>query len=182
MSGPGGSANVLRQDTGGYLGVFLPPILGPGSWTLAGNGGADVGAFSAQVTLPDDLNWTNAGNFVNVPRTGLTIVWSGGNLGSGSLVTIFGNSTVVNVRDPSQTRGKSFYCAAPASASPFMIPAGVVQQLPSSITAGGETAYGTLGITTGGLGSFTAPLTKGTLDAGVMAYGEAYVLSVKYAE
>jgi hypothetical protein len=184
MSGPGGSANVLHQDTGGYLGVFLPPILGPGSWTLSSNGGADVGAFSAKVTLPDNLNWTNAGNFSTVPRSdqGITILWSGGNLAASSVVTVFGNSTVVNVKDPSLTRGKSFYCAAPASAGKFVVPGSVVQQIPSSTTASGETAYGTLGITTGGLGSFSAPLTKGTLDAGVMAYGEAYVLSVKYAQ
>jgi uncharacterized protein (TIGR03437 family) len=186
MSGPGGSANVLRQTDGGYLGVFIPAILGPGAWTLSGNGGPDVGKFSANITLPGDLNWTNAGNFMTlpVPRSdqGVTILWTGGNLSSTSVVTIFGNSTVINVKDPSQTRAKSFYCAAPASASKFVVPASIVQQLPSSTTAAGETAYGTLGITTGALGSFTAPLTKGNLDAGVIAYGEAYVLSVKYAQ
>jgi uncharacterized protein (TIGR03437 family) len=186
MSGPGGSANVLHQDTGGYLGVFLPPILGPGSWTLSSNGGADVGAFNAKVTLPDNLIWTNGGNFMSlpVPRSdqGITILWSGGNLSASSVVTVFGNSTVVNVKDPSLTRGKSFYCAAPASAGKFVVPGSVVLQIPSSATASGETAYGALGITTGGLGNFTASLTKGTLDAGVMAYGEAYVLGVKYAQ
>jgi uncharacterized protein (TIGR03437 family) len=182
MSGPGGSANVLRQDTGGYLGTFIPSILGPGSWTLSGNGGADVGAFSAKITLPSDLNWTNAGNFMTVPRGQLTILWAGGNLTASSVVTVFGNSTVVNVNDPSQNRAKSFYCAAPASDGKFVVPPSVVQQLPSSTTAAGEIAYGTLGITTGGLGTFTAPLTKGTLDAGVIAYGEAYVLSVKFAQ
>src|SRR5260370_4556276 len=110
MSGPGGTANVLRQDSGGYLGVFLPSILGPGSWTLSGSGGADVGAFSAKITLPDNLNWTNAGNFMTVPRSDLTIVWAGGNLSASSVVTVFGNSTVLNVKDPSKTRAKSFYC------------------------------------------------------------------------
>ena len=58
----------------------------------------------------------------------------------------------------------------------------VLQQLPSSTTAAGESTYGTLGITPGGIGTFTAPLTKGKLDAGVIAYGEAYVLSVKFAQ
>jgi hypothetical protein len=119
---------------------------------------------------------------MNVPRTGLTIIWTGGNQSASSAVTVFGNSTVVNTKDPSLTRAKSFYCQAPASAGKFVVPADVVQQLPSSTTAAGETAYGTLGITSGALGSFTAPLTKGTLDAGVIAYGEAYVLSVKYAQ
>ena len=59
-----------------------------------------------------------------------------------------------------------------------MIPADVRNQLPSA--ASGEVAFGQLGITTGGFASFTAPLTKGTLDAGVIDYGEAYVLSVTY--
>ncbi len=182
MSGPGGSANVLRQDTGGYLSTFIPAILGPGAWTLSGNGGRDVGAFSAKITLPDDLNWPLAGNFSTVPRADLTIQWTGGNLAAGSVVTIFGNSSVVNVKDPSQTRNKSFYCAATAAAGKFTVPGSIMQQLPSSDTAAGETAYGTLGITSGGFGSFSAPLTKGTLDAGVIAYGEAYVLSVKFGQ
>jgi hypothetical protein len=46
--------------------------------------------------------------------------------------------------------------------------------------ASGETAFGTLGISSGGFAGFKAPLTEGTLDAGVVDYGEAYVLSVKY--
>ncbi|HXA65081.1 MAG TPA: hypothetical protein VNV82_08015 [Bryobacteraceae bacterium] len=52
MKGPGGTGNVSRLNTGGYLGTFLTPILGPGSWTLAGNGGADVGAFQREYNPP----------------------------------------------------------------------------------------------------------------------------------
>ena len=122
------------------------------------------------------------GNFSTVPRSDLTVLWTGGNVAAGSMVTLFGNSTIVNVQDPSKTRAKSFYCSAPASAAKFVIPGSILQQLPPSTTAAGETAYGTLGITTGGIGAFTAPLTNGTLDAGVIAYGEAYVLSVKFAQ
>jgi uncharacterized protein (TIGR03437 family) len=179
INGPNGAnANILRQATGGYVGVFIPPILGPGSWTISGQGGVDVGAFSATITLPGNLSWTNAGNFSSVPSSDLTIAWSGGTTSSNPVVTVYGNSTIVNPTDPSMSRAKSFYCAAPASAGKFVVPAAIRQQLPSA--ASGETSFGSLGITTGGFGSFTAPLTKGTLDAGVIDYGEAYVLSVAY--
>jgi hypothetical protein len=179
INGPNGAnANILRQATGGYVGVFIPPILGPGSWTISGQGGVDVGAFSATITLPGNLSWTNAGNFSSVPSSDLTIAWSGGTTSSNPVVTVYGNSTIVNPTDPSMSRAKSFYCAAPASGGKFVVPAAIRQQLPSA--ASGETSFGSLGITTGGFGSFTAPLTKGTLDAGVIDYGEAYVLSVAY--
>jgi uncharacterized protein (TIGR03437 family) len=179
INGPGGAnANILRQTAGGYLSAFIPAILGPGSWTISGMGGVDVGAFSATITMPDDLTWTNAGNFSSVPQADLTIAWSGGTAPGNPVVTVFGNSTIVNPTDPSKSRAKSFYCAAPATAGKLVVPASVRKQLPSA--ASGETSFGNLGITTGGFASFMAPLTKGTLDAGVIDYGEAYVLSVAY--
>jgi uncharacterized protein (TIGR03437 family) len=179
INGPSSaSANILRQTTGGYVSAFIPPILGPGSWTISGNGGVDVGAFSGAITLPDNLSWTNAGNFSTVPNADLTIAWSGGNTSTNPIVTVFGNSTIVNPTDPSMSRAKSFYCAAPASAGKLVVPAAIRTQLPHA--ASGETSFGSLGIATGGFASFTAPLKKGTLDAGVIDYGEAYVLSVAY--
>jgi hypothetical protein len=179
INGPSGAnANILRQTTGGYVSAFIPPILGPGSWTISGMGGVDVGAFKATITLPDNLSWTNAGNFKSVPQADLTIAWSGGNSSANPVVTVFGNSTIVNPADPSMSRAKSFYCAAPASAGKLVVPASVRAQLPSA--ASGETSFGSLGIASGGFASFTAPLKKGTLDAGVIDYGEAYVLSVAY--
>jgi uncharacterized protein (TIGR03437 family) len=179
INGPGGANdNILHATGGGYVSPFIPPILGPGSWTISGLAGADVGAFNATITLPDDLNWTNAGNFSSVPQADLTIVWSGGTAPSNPVVTVYGNSTIVNPADPSKSRAKSFYCAAPAAAGKFVVPASVRQQLPSAQS--GEKSFGTLGITTGGFASFTAPLIKGTLDAGVIDYAEAYVLSVSY--
>jgi uncharacterized protein (TIGR03437 family) len=179
INGPGGAnANIFHQSTGGYVSAFIPPILGAGSWTISGLGGADVGAFNATITLPGNLSWTNAGNFKTVPNSDLTIVWSGGTSSANPVVTVFGNSTIVNPTDPSKSRAKSFYCAAPASAGKFVVPAAIRQQLPSA--ASGESSFGSLGIATGGFASFTAPLKKGTLDAGVIDYGEAYVLSVAY--
>ena len=177
----GNSQGILHNDTGGYLGVFFS-TLGAGTWTVKGTGGSDVGAFTATTSLPDNLVWTNAGNFASVPRGDITVTWTGGNLNAQSLVTISGSSVIVNPTDPSKNRGKLFYCNAPASAGKFVVPASVIQQMPSSTpdTAAGEVAFGTLGINTGGGSAFTAPLTSGKLDAGYLAYGEAHTLQVKY--
>jgi hypothetical protein len=84
----------------------------------------------------------------------------------------------VDPSDPSKSKGKSFYCAAPATAKKFVVPAAIRKQLPS--VASGQVAFGSLGIASGGFATFKAPVTKGTLDAGVIDYGEAFVLSVKY--
>lgn len=176
------SQGILRLDTGGYLGVFFN-TLGPGTWTLSGSGGADVGAFSAKTDLPQNLVWTNAGNLSNVPRSDITITWTGGNTNASSLVTIFGTNVVINPADPSKSRGKEFFCNAPASAGRFLVPSNIISQMPSSSadTAAGEVAVGTLGINSGGGSTFSAPLTSGgAIDAGFISYGEAHTISVKY--
>jgi uncharacterized protein (TIGR03437 family) len=178
----GNSQGVLAISTGGYLGVFFA-TLGPGTWTLSGSGGPDVGAFSAKTDLPENLVWSNAGNFANVPRGDITISWTGGNTAANPLVTIFGTNVVINPTDPSKSRGKEFFCNAPASAGRFVVPGTIISQLPSSTvdTAAGEVAVGTLGINTGGGANFSAPLTSGgTTDSGILSYGEAHTISVKY--
>ena len=184
LQGSKNSAVIPRQipDTGGYLTVFFG-TLEKGTWTLSGTGGPDVGPFSAKTDLPDSLVWTNAGNLTNPPRSDLTITWTGGNLNVQSLVTIVGASVVVNPTDPSKSRGKIFYCNAPASAGRFIIPASVVSQLPSSTVdaAAGEVATGELGIYSGNGSTFVAPLVNGAkFDGGFLAYGEAHTLSVRY--
>lgn len=178
----GNSAVVPRQipDTGGYLTVFFS-TLGKGTWTLTGSGGPDIGSFTAKTDLPEDLVWSNAGNLSNPPRSDLTILWTGANLNAQSLVTVVGSSVVVNPNDPSLSRGKQFFCNALASAGRTVIPASVVSQLPSSSVASGEVYFGQLGIYSGNGSTFTAPLTGGgTVDGGLLSYGEAHTLSVKY--
>ena len=183
VSGPtGGTPQMLpASSSGGYLN-FLSN-LGAGTWTLSGTRGTDIGPFTAKIDLPDNLVWTNSGNLTSPPRTGITITWTGGNLTATSLVTIFGSSIVINPTDPSKSRGKQFYCNAPASTGQFLIPSSVLAQVPSSDvdTSAGEVAFGTLGINTGGIAAFSAPLVAGgTIDAGFLSYGEAHTLSVKY--
>jgi len=182
----GNSATILRQmdaggnDIGGYLGVFFS-TLGKGTWTLQGGAGKDVSAFTAKVDLPDDLVWTNAGNFANPPRDNLTITWTGGATTPQSIVTVTGASVVINPTDPSKTRGKQFYCNANASDGRVVVPASVTQQLPATAGNPGEVGFANLGIYSGNGATFTTSLTNGAkFDGGFFSYGEAHTISVKY--
>jgi uncharacterized protein (TIGR03437 family) len=182
VSGPTGSAqNLMASSAGGYLNFLTN--LGAGTWTLAGTRGPDIAAFNGKIDLPDNLVWTNFGNLTSPARGDLTITWTGGNANAKSLVTIFGSSIVINPSDPSKSRGKQFYCNAPASAGQFVVPASVLSQLPASSVdaSAGEVAYGILGINSGGSAAFSAPLVAGgSIDAGFLSYGEAHTLNVKY--
>ena len=182
VTGPNGTAqSLLAMAAGGYLNFLTN--LGAGSWTLSGIRGPDIGAFTGKINLPDNLVWTNSGNLTTPSRGDLTITWTGGNLNASSLVTISGSSIAINPGDPSKSRGKQFYCNAPASAGQFVVPANVLAQLPSSSvdTSAGEVAFGTLGINSGASATFSAPLVAGgTIDAGFLSYGEAHTISVKY--
>ncbi len=182
VSGPTGSAQtLLASSSGGYLN-FLNN-LGAGTWTLSSTRGTDIGPFSGKIDLPENLVWTNFGNLTSPARSDLTITWTGGNLNANSLVTIFGSSIVINPSDPSKSRGKQFYCNAPASAGQFLVPSSVLSQLPPATVdaSAGEVAFGTLGISSGGSAAFSAPLVAGgTVDAGFLSYGEAHALNVKY--
>jgi hypothetical protein len=178
-----GSGFIVKNTSGGYLNVFFDTF-GPGPFTLMSGGGPEVGAFTATTTMPQNLVWSNAGAFSSPPRIDLTIAWTGGTggtAGANSIVTVFGSSVVVNPNDPSKNRGAQFFCNALASSGRFVVPAAVVQKLPSSAgLAAGEVAYGNLGINSGGGSTFTAPLTSGKLDAGFLSYGEAHTITVQF--
>ena len=178
-----GSGFIVKNTSGGYLNVFFDTF-GPGPFTLMSGGGPEVGAFTATTTMPQNLVWSNAGAFSSPPRIDLTIAWTGGTggtAGANSIVTVFGSSVVVNPNDPSKNRGAQFFCNALATSGRFVVPASVVQRLPSSAgLAAGEVAYGNLGINSGGGSAFTAPLTSGKLDAGFLSYGEAHTITVQF--
>ena len=126
LSGPNSaSQGIIRAGKGtpgsGYLwvniiGAATPAVLGEGTWTLAGDAGPDMSAFSASTQFPTNLTWTNMGSLTAPPRSGVTLTWTGGGVDAQKNVWIFGNSTVYNTADPTKSRGKSFSCIVPASA------------------------------------------------------------------
>jgi uncharacterized protein (TIGR03437 family) len=149
--------NVTTGSSGGS-----PLYLDKGSYTIVGSGGPGVGAFSAAITLPDPLVWSNQAATDTVTRaSGQTVTWTGGDP-SGS-VLILGFSTVAGAQ-----AGREFLCVEKASAATFTIPAAVLLAVPATVgSPSGTTAAsvtGALGVGYEKSNSFTAPgIDQGTI-------------------
>jgi len=101
-----------------------------GNYRVTGPGGANVGPFSASITLPQPLVWSNVDAISTVPRSaGLTITWTGG----AGTVAINGFSMISSP----QNVGASFVCLEQASKGTFTVPANVLAALPASGTQDG---------------------------------------------
>jgi len=182
--------SIPRQSDNSYsailyssgLGSVVPksgsPTLVEGTYTVSGTGGADVGSFSAAVSLPSDFTWTNENTIANpIPRASpLNVTWTGGGTG---LVTIIGASSVPaggTAASPIYS-ALAFNCIAPASAGNFTVPANILGQLAAASGDTTSASIGTLALfaipdPSTGQGTFTAPLTAGgKIDQGVIIYG-----------
>jgi len=191
LNGPNASnMSIPRQSDNSYsailyssgLGSVVPksgsPTLVEGTYTVSGTGGADVGSFSAAVSLPSDFTWTNENTIANpIPRASpLNVTWTGGGTG---LVTIIGASSVPaggTAASPIYS-ALAFNCIAPASAGNFTVPANILGQLAAASGDTTSASIGTLALfaipdPSTGQGTFTAPLTAGgKIDQGVIIYG-----------
>jgi len=175
VSGPAGARQLSRvgQAKGVYMGQLgggtpnplgggsaTPPFLEPGSYTVTGTGGADVGAFTARITLPSPLNWTNQSSISTVNRSqGVNVTWSGGD--PNGYTFIFGTSSA----GTGQTAVSAvFSCIVRTSRGSFTVPASVLSALPP--TAGGVESFGVLGV-----GSSSQPVRFNApgLDSGFLA-------------
>jgi uncharacterized protein (TIGR03437 family) len=156
LTGPGGTRMIPKQRSGAYAadlgsstsgmvspGLPLPggnqaAFLEPGTYTVTGPGGADVGPFTARIAIPQPLNWTNRDAISSVPRSReLTLSWTGA--GQNDFVFVAGNSTRNSV-------GATFFCTAPASAGSVTVPPEVLSALPpSEVVEGADTGFLSIG-------------------------------------
>lgn len=96
----------------------LPGYLEPGTVTISGTGGKDIGAVRATVDVPAILKWTNMDSVLTVDRAaGQLVTWTGGDPAgtvkiSGTSLTSLGG---VN------SAGATFTCTAKTSDGQFMI-------------------------------------------------------------
>jgi hypothetical protein len=159
LSGPGGTSATLIQNlipgqTAGTYGALLQASAFPasgGAFTVSsGNGGADVGGFSASVNLPGSFTWTNQSSISAVSSsTGVTVTWSGG--AGGGLVSISGS--VGATLGGKANSNVTFTCYAPVSAGTFTVSPAVLTGIPGG---NGVIAVGVL--------SNIQPFSAGGLD------------------
>lgn len=142
LQGPGTSLllNGVEMGAGTLYATALPTPLEQGSYTVAGQGGADVGPFGpVDLTVPALLTVTTSleSGAVISRSDGLSINWSGGD--PGDLVLIHGrafaipNGAETPIREPMNLRSQAFVCGTTAGKGGFTIPAYVFATLPDGL-------------------------------------------------
>jgi uncharacterized protein (TIGR03437 family) len=166
VAGAAGTKQLAKMTAGGvttYAGALSSPTgtaayLEPGTFTITGPGGANLGAFQTTVAVPAVLKWTNMDAITNVSRAaGQQVTWTGGD--PNGTVLIAGTSVSGTAAD---SVGASFNCTAKASDGQFTIPPAVLLAMPPSVVVSG--------VSTGSLlvGTNTTPksFTASGLDMG----------------
>jgi uncharacterized protein (TIGR03437 family) len=128
----GGGLNLNLPETatsgpglGSYYAALTSAPSGGTSYTFKGPGGKDVGPFTATITLPSTLTWTNEDSISTITESkGQLITWSGG--APGTYVIIIGYSS-----SPTLSLSVAFDCLAPVSDGQFTIPPYVLLALPA---------------------------------------------------
>jgi len=125
ITGPNGSMSLNANPGSTSLLDVKGKFLTPGSYTITGGPGKDVGAFTAQVTIPVSPTLTSpasATNLTVVKSQGMTVSWNPN--GSTEHVEL----VLASPLDPNTAAQVA--CTAPASAGSFTIPSYVLAALP----------------------------------------------------
>jgi len=131
VNAPGGNQALATVDYANYGGVvpasLIPPAGAMFTFVNEGSQYATIGQFTAAVTYPNPLTWTNQDSIGKISRAqGVQLTWTGGD--ADGVVAIRGSSFAAA---GSQTPSASFLCSVPASAGQFTVPASILQSLPA---------------------------------------------------
>jgi uncharacterized protein (TIGR03437 family) len=130
LNGPGGNKVLTKTVAAGQPTDYFVSIgqgyFSPGTYTVTGTGGADVGPFTATLAIPAVPALTNQANLGAVTRSnGQTITWTGGD---SQYVVLFGASYT----DTNLTTGAVFTCVADGGAGTFTVPPTVLLAMPAA--------------------------------------------------
>jgi uncharacterized protein (TIGR03437 family) len=185
VAGPGGASATLDKSTNGtYMGILSGSLplpgstasmpLNPGTFTVTGSGGRDVGAFSSSLTLRPGLTWTNRASINSIDRkTPFSVSWTGGTAGEQVLIVGYGTDQKVKA-------SSGFLCSAPAGSGSFTIPAAVMGNLPA-VPASGDLSekFGLLGIVSFRSTGMASPFQAPGLDIGLLLGAQVDLKSVE---
>jgi uncharacterized protein (TIGR03437 family) len=169
-SGPGLAAGaglaVVSTNPGPIYDLLLTngTIQSGGTYTIKGNGGKGVGAFSASVNFPNSFTVTNLSSINTIVRSQpLTVNWTGSGFDQ---VEIIGSTYSVVGKDASNQNilhTVSFSCQVPAAPGSYTIPTAVLGYLlPEGIDAASlATGSATLAVETLASQPFSVSLTGG---------------------
>ena len=162
------------------------PLITAGTYSLTGAGGADVGSFTASITIDQPLTVTGGLPATVVRSQGLPLAWTGGGT---DLVLITGSSSVATsgtLSSGTVTTG-TFTCITTADKLSFTVPSSILQQLPAtpvgatSSTAGAVLTVFANSVPSSGNGLFSAPLVPaGNIDSGLFLAGIGAFASATY--
>jgi len=161
-------------------------VIAAGSYTMSGTGGADIGAFTARLTMPSPLTWTNKATISDITRSGsVTPTWTGGGNNIVAVYGISGARAGGTTTAPIYDTG-FFVCLTNAGAGSYTVPSSILTQIPAStgslLDGGGISFFGLQMVTDPSQGGiFTAPLTAGgSLDTGIFVGSIGELKSVNY--
>jgi uncharacterized protein (TIGR03437 family) len=155
MLGGGGNRGFPSTATPGFLLAplstlanafpYLRGFFQPGTYTVSGPGGRDVGRFGTPVASPGTITWLNKTPTVERNRP-LEMRWTG----AAATDRIFVVGKGVDITTDSSA---SLVCGAPAGAGSMTIPARILSALPADRIS---ILYGELGVASLSIGAFTA--------------------------
>jgi uncharacterized protein (TIGR03437 family) len=136
LSGPAGKTGNLTkaQGDGSYAATLSSSFFGgaagtflqPGAWQITSTGGADIGAFTATLNLPDPLKLSAPAGSINRSQP-FAVNWTGG--AGNDVVLILGVSIPGGLLNAGNGPLGAFICTALASARTFTVPSSVLSQL-----------------------------------------------------
>ena len=167
VAGPA-TGTLTKNTNGGYSGVLSP--LQAGDYTVSGTGGTDVGPFSASLTVPPPLTWTNQTALTSItPGVPFTVNWTAGDPNSYVAIEGLAANTSTNLF-------AIFACVEHAAAGAFTVPGYITASLPAGVGGVGvnqngvPSRFGAPGIDAGyfaySAGSIAAPVTVGSAGGG----------------
>ena len=105
-----------------------PGFLDPGTLTIGGDGGPDVGPFEIAIPAPVPLVWENRDSITSIDgRRGVTLWWRPPAKSKDALVLIG-----IRAIDTTQTAWAAAYCSASAASGTFTIPPEALATLPAT--------------------------------------------------